>query len=161
MLKLKDRCRNCCLFLSSEGKVCSTSKGLEATACEEFKPGPVFRPKFNGKQVKTLGFDAAEPTAWAFWIDETRALLLAWEVDQNQYGHFRAFLIGVDDEGVIKKKYTPRTALPAFFGEVVVKGPNSNDIWSSYGYEDADQVDTEGNITNKPREVKLYPQRDD
>ena len=70
--------------------------------CAQFKPGPVFSPRFNNKPVKAVKFESTEPAAWAFWIDESQALLLAWDVDQNQYGHFRAFLIGVDDNGVVK-----------------------------------------------------------
>ena len=157
----KKHCRNCRLFLDQHGVVCEASTGLDMLACKKFKAGPVFSPHFNDKPIKEIKFDSTTPGAWAFWIDETHALLLVWDVDHNQYGHFRTFLLGVDDNGVIKKKYTPHTALPAFFGELAVKGPNSNDIWSSYGYEDADEVDGEGNIINKPREVKLYPQRDD
>lgn len=141
--------------------MCATATGLNMVACDEFTAGPVFRPRFDKKAITEVKFDATHSAAWSFWIDATQALFLVWDVDHNQYGHFRTFLIGVDDQGVVKKKYTARTELPAFFGEIAVRGPNSNDIWSSYGYEDADEVDSEGNIVNKPREVKLYPQRDD
>lgn len=156
----KKRCRECRLFLGA-GKRCEISKGLDAKACDDFKPGRPFAPKFHGRKVKEIKLDPQEPGAWAFWISDYQVLMVAWELDHNQYGHFRCFMMTLNDDGVETKQFSANVPAPAFAGEVVVKGARENDLWSSFGYEDDDEFDLEGNLINKPREVKLYPARED
>jgi len=157
---VKKRCKEC-KFFATQGPRCPLSTGLNMVACDKFKEGRPYRPAFHGKQINDIDFDPTQPSAWSFWVADNQALLLAWELDHNDYGHFRVFLLGFNDDGVINKHFTASQTLPAFHGEVVVKGPAENDVWASYGFEDADNKDAEGNVVNKPREVKIYPARKD
>lgn len=130
-------------------------------ACKNFKPGRPFQPKFHGQRVQEIEFDPEVPQAFSLWHSDNQCLMLAWELDHNGYGHWRVFLLGFDKNGIVKKRYTSSRALPAFYGEVQVKGPGRNDLWASAGYEDPDATDSEGSVYNKPREVKLLPTRHD
>jgi len=156
----QQKCRECRLFLGA-GKLCEVSKGLDAKACRDFKPGHPFAPKFHGTKVKEIKFDPTVAAAWSFWISDRQVMMMAWELDHNQYGHFRCFLMTVTDGGIEVKPFTSGSAVPAFTGEVVVKGAHANDLWRSFGYEDEDEFDLEGNLINKPREIKIYPARED
>lgn len=153
-------CRECRKFFTVKGK-CEKSKGLKRKACDQFAAGRPFQPKFSGKKLSEVKFDPKKNQAWSFWINDTDVLVLAWQVDHNDYGHFRTYMMALDDQGVITKQFTAKQSAPAFAGEVVVKGPGQNDVWASFGFEDRDIQDSEGNVTNKPREVKIYPRRRD
>jgi len=131
------------------------------SACGDFKAGRPFAPKFRGTKPQDLKFDPEKPAAWSFWISDHQVMMMAWELDHNQYGHFRCFMMSMTDDGVETKQFAPGSASPAFAGEVVVKGPRENDLWRSFGHEDEDQFDMEKNLINKPREVKIYPSRKD
>lgn len=160
MPKITSTCRECRKFFGKRGK-CPDAKQLSQKACRKFAAGRPFRPDFKGKVLNEVKFNPLEENAWIYWISDVMAMVMTWELDHNQYGHFRIFMIGVDDNGIVTKQFTPRKPAPAFLGEVVVKGSGQNDLWASYGYEDADQLDREQNVTNKPREVKIYPKRAD
>lgn len=160
MPKKAKRCKECEFFAKPPGPRCPLSTGLEMKACKKFKAGRPYQPKFRGGKLQEVkGFDPEKTSAWAFWVSTTQALLVVWDIDKNNYGHFRVFLVGVGDNGVINKQFAENQNIPAFVGEVAVKGPGENDIWSSYGYEDDDIKDAEDNVVNKPREVKIFPAR--
>lgn len=89
-------------------------------------------------------------------------LLVRHDLDEHKRGFFRIRLVGFDNSGVlITKEFTPGKFDAAFFGELSVAGPADADLWSSFGFQDMDQVDSEGNVTNKPRELRVHPKRDD
>lgn len=155
------KCRHCRLFLSSNGSKCAASAGSSSDTCSDFSEGRPFVPTFHGRPVQDVKFDPEKPAAWSFWISDRQVLMVAWEVDHNQYGHFRCFLMRLGANGVETKPFAPRASAPAFAGEVVVKGPKENDLWRSFGYEDEDEFDVEQNLINKPREIKLFPSRED
>lgn len=160
----KQRCADCSRFINGRtGDVCPDSKGLLAAAPKgcRFRAGPLYRPKFFDKPVKNIKFEPAEPAAWSFWFNATDCLMVTWTTDHNDYGVFDCYLLGVDDAGLMTKTYTARGEEAAFVGEVVVKGAAASDLWASFGYEDEDMVDAEGNVTNKPRSVQLRPRRKD
>jgi len=153
-------CRDCRKFLG-QGELCSRTEGLNGDVCEMFEPGKPFAPSFQGVPITEFEFDPTQPAAWSFWISSDQVMMIAWELDRDQYGHFRCFLMQITDDGIKQKQFTPTTSAPAFAGEVVVKGTNQNDLWNSFGFEDEDEFDLEGNLINKPREVKIYPARED
>ncbi|KKM18745.1 hypothetical protein LCGC14_1662600 [marine sediment metagenome] len=157
----QQQCSGCRLFLRPDGSLCRDTKGLNHRACTEFKAGRPFAPRFHGHQAKEIKFDPEQPQAWSFWVSDQQVLLMAWELDHNQYGHFRCFIMTLTDDGVETKPFAPGSIGPAFTGEVVVKGSRENDLWRSFGHEDEDQFDLERNLINKPREVKIYPSRKD
>ena len=115
--------------------------------------------KVRGKKAEVIEVDGE--TAWAFFTSETHFLLLSWEVDHNGYGHWRLKLGGIEDGKPVVKEFGPGKKVPAFYGEVKVNGVGTNELWSSYGFEDPDVKDAEGNVMNKPRDVRLYPKRED
>lgn len=158
--KPKRTCQQC-RDLFADGTRCPNSKGPTAAACKKFRPGRPYRPKFHGQRVQDVEFDPDVPQAFSFWHSDDQCLMLAWEVDHNGYGYYRLFLLGFDSDGVVTKKFTKRKKMPAFYGEVRVKGPGQNDLWASSGFEDPDATDLEGNTYNKPREVELLPKRND
>lgn len=155
------QCSSCRRFCSPVGTVCPDSKGLEYRACARYKKGHPFTPKIKGSSTRDVKFDPAVPCSWTFWISPHQVLLMMWDLDHNQYGHFRQFMIELDDHGVVKNQFTLRQSKPAFAGEIVAGGPRGNDLWRSFAHQDENQVDQEGNLINKPLELKLYPTRKD
>ena len=115
--------------------------------------------KVRGKTAKVIRVEDEE--AWAFFTDEDQFLLLSWEIDHNGYGHWRLKLSAVEDGQPVTKRFSPNVEMPAFYGEVKVNGVGANELWASYGVEDPDVKDAEGNVINKPRDVRLYPKRKD
>ena len=115
--------------------------------------------KVHGKEATVVEVD--EPIAWVFFTSEDQFLILSWEVDHNEYGHWRFQLGALKDGKPVMKEFSPGVSLPAFYGEVKINGVGTNELWSSYGVEDPDVKDAEGNVINKPRDVRLYPKRDD
>jgi len=115
--------------------------------------------KVGGKKAHIVKVE--KPSAWAFFTSDDQFLILSWEVDHNGYGHWRLQLGATEDGEVVTKKFSPDVELPAFHGEVKVNGVGANELWASYGAEDPDTLDAEGNVVNKPRDVRLYPKRED
>lgn len=152
------RCSNCRLFLGSTGERCERSEGLQST-CKDHEAGHPFHPHFQDSPIDEIEFNPEEPGAWSFWIGEDQVLMLVWEIDHNLYGHFRIFMVELDDKGVVRKQFSVDTVAPEFSGSVSVKGPKGNDLWASFDCRDDDQIDGDGNVVNKPREVKVYPRR--
>ena len=155
------QCRDCRLFCNSGGAVCPDTTGLDHKACGRFKKGRPFAPKFRGHKAKDQKFDPEKPASWVFWISDHQVMMLAWELDHNQYGHFRCFMIELDDQGVVMNQYTRKSLGPAFAGEIVARAPRGNDLWRSFAHQDENQTDQEGNLINKPQELKIYPARKD
>jgi hypothetical protein len=116
-----------------------------------------------GQKPQVVSFGAETPTTWLL-LPEGQAigLLIQWQVDVNRYGQYHLTLIGYED-GAVPQKPLLRNGvlLPAFFGDVSVRGSGRNDLFSSYGYEDPDLVNEEGVVINKPQVVVLSPLRKD
>jgi len=109
-----------------------------------------------------LPFDAEAPTTWLLLPEPGAAgLLVRWVVDVNRYGCYHVTLVGHDGNGVATKQMQRQAAVPAFYGDVVVKGADRNDLYASYGFDDPDVVDLDGTVVNKPRVVVLRPRRKD
>lgn len=117
-------------------------------------------PRFHGVEADLFEIDPAEPAAVLIAIGDDKGLLVLWDVDDTGAGRFRIRMMGYEDGKPIRKQYVRGASTPAFFGEVAVVGPGSSEIFASMGYEDADVLDHEGNVTNKPREVCIIPKQD-
>ncbi len=153
-------CRSCQLFCPT-GRVCPESNGLDSKACSRFKKGHPFTPNVRGSKTRDVKFDPTKPGSWTFWLSSHQVLLMVWELDHNEYGHMRQFMIELDDDGVVMNQFTTRGTSPAFCGEIVAKGPRGSDLWRSFAHQDEDQYDPEGNLVNKPMELAIYPTRED
>ncbi len=153
------RCRDCRLLFFG-GTRCDDARTDGKKACERFKKGHPFRPKYKGRLVKEIDFDPDESQGWAFWTAPRVMLLLLWEVDTDDRGCWKLLQLAFNDAGLVTKVLrADEPPTPAFFGEVLVKGSGGNDLWASTGWEDSDAADYEGNVTNKPREVHILPAR--
>ena len=117
--------------------------------------------KINGRETTEIKHNTEKDSAWLLRCADDCFLLLSWEVDHNQYGHWCINLCSVKDKKIVTKEFSPGHSAPVFAGEVAIKGVGSNDLWCSFGFDDLDIKDEEGNVVNKPREVRIYPKRND
>jgi hypothetical protein len=117
----------------------------------------------TGQKPQVVAFGAETPTTWLLLPEGLPVgLLIQWQVDVNRYGQYHLTLIGCEDGAVPQKPLLRHGALlPAFFGDVSVRGSGRNDLFASYGYEDPDQVNEDGVVINKPQTVVLSPLRKD
>lgn len=117
---------------------------------------------FAGSDAKTIELDPAQKHLLTIQCHDDQFLAVAWEIDDSGYGYWRIRQVGVGDAGkIIKKELKPGKPAAAFYGEAAVVGAGGNDLFTSYGYEDRDQHDAEGNVVNKIQEVRIFPKRDD
>jgi hypothetical protein len=117
--------------------------------------------KICGQQPKVVGFDGAEATSWLLPAGQPAGLLIHWVVDGNRYGRYCLTLLGCEETEVPLKPLQQGALLPAFFGEVSVRGAGRNDLFASYGYEDPDVLNEDNVVVNKPQTVVLSPKRKD
>jgi hypothetical protein len=118
--------------------------------------------KICGQQPKVVGFDGAEATSWLLLpAGQPAGLLIHWVVDGNRYGRYCLTLLGCEETEVPLKPLQQGALLPAFFGEVSVRGAGRNDLFASYGYEDPDVLNEDNVVVNKPQTVVLSPKRKD
>ena len=89
------------------------------------------------------------------------SLLVRWTVDPNRYGRYVIHLVGYDANQIVMKQLHQDHEVPAFAGDVAVKGSGRNDLYCSYGYEDPDQQDHLGTVVNKPQSIVISPRRKD
>ncbi len=161
--KASQKCENCTLLFHG-GVRCTDSKEDTQTACERFGAGRPLRPYYKGRPITEVAFEPEESAAWSFWSSDQQILILFWEVSDHEYGYgrWRLQVVGLDHDGIVTQKLrADEAAQPAFYGEIMVKGSGDSDLWSSAGYEDRDQTDFDGNVTNKPREIVIAPTRKD
>lgn len=119
-------------------------------------------PTFKGKPSRVIDIDPEEIDSIAVRFGKDRLLMVIYDVDEHGSGFFRIRLLGFNEGGsLLIKEFRPNQPAPAFFGEISVSGPGDSELWASFGYEDLDLRDSEGNITNKPREIRIHPKRDD
>lgn len=114
---------------------------------------------FAGKSAKTVDIAADEKELIIIKHDAAQALAIAWDVDPSGYGYWRIQQIGVEEGRLVTKELRKGEVGAAFYGEVSVVGAGNNDLYTSDGFEDADSVDPEGNVTNKVREIRIFPRR--
>ncbi len=163
--QVKKKCGRCkYLFTKYGGKgECyykGVSSGMSMPACSDFKEGLPLVPIFKGKKAKVIPFDTKEPAAFVFQSSDRQLLALMWQSDKDGYGFWCIKQIGLSEkDGPIKKQLTPEKEDTAFYGEASVVGARKTDLFHTDGYEDDDARDEDGNITNKPVEIRIFPCR--
>ena len=155
-----------CGQLFAGGKRCKGSLNRDGSdrpraRCNHYQEGKPCRLRHNGQPATEINFDPAKPQMFVLWENRERALVLSWKIDHNLKGSWVVQLLGLDRDGPIKKQFDSDTTSLAFCGEVQVKGPGQNDLWASFGYEDPDEYDQEGNLLNKPREIWIHTHQED
>jgi hypothetical protein len=117
-------------------------------------------PTFRGKKATLIPMEEG-PQSFVFAGKDDQLLHLAWDVDREGYGFWRARLIGLEENAPVKKEFRAGQERVAFYGSVAVPGPAGNELFDSFGFSDDDFLDHEGNVINKPVEVLLRPHRED
>lgn len=125
---------------------------------EKTKDTPI--PTFRGKKAKLVSMEEG-PQSFVFACGDDQLLHLAWDVDREGYGFWRARLIGLEKNAPIKKEFRAGQERVAFYGSVAVPGPAGNELFDSFCFSDDDFLDHEGSVINKPVEVLLRPHRED
>jgi hypothetical protein len=125
-------------------------------ACRYFHSGPPYLPKLNGHLAKLIRLDPSAPQSWIWYISATQALVVAWTMDRTGRPCWEIKPVGLRAEGGLHTKQFTTTAL-AFYGETMALGAGENALWTSFGFEDADQHDEDGVVKNKPRVIRIYP----
>ena len=162
---VKKKCGRCkYLFTKYAGKgECyyeEVSTGMNMVACPMFKEGLPLVPTFKGKKAKVIAFDTKEATAFVFQSSDRQLLALMWQSDKDGYGFWKIKQIGLSEkEGPITKQLTPEKNDTAFYGEAAVVGARDTELYHTDGYEDDDVRDENGNIINKPVEIRIFPRR--
>jgi hypothetical protein len=129
-------------------------------ACPDFKEGLPLVPTFKGKKAKVVSFDTTEPNAFVFQSSDRQLLALLWQSDKDGYGYWKIKQIGLSDkDGPITKQLTVDKEDTAFYGEAAIVGARRTELYHTDGYEDEDTRDEDGNIINKPVEIRVFPRR--
>lgn len=117
---------------------------------------------FGDKDAHVVKVDPNQKKLIVVQCQEDQFLAVAWDIDDAGYGFWRIRQIGCTPDGeFVKKELTPGKPAVAFYGEAALVGAGGNDLYTSYGYEDADEQDVEGNVVNKIQEVRVFPKRED
>jgi hypothetical protein len=131
--------------------------------CKNYKVGLPLTPTYKDKKARHVKFNLEEPMAFAFHSGENHMLVLIWETTYDGYGYWRIKLAGIDveNEKILTKELTKGKEEYSFYGEVSIVGASKSELYRTFGYQDDDVKDAEGNIVNKPVEVKIFPLRKD
>lgn len=116
--------------------------------------------KFGDKSPIVIQVNPDEQRLFVLQNTPSQFLAIAWDLDTSGKGYWRIQPIGVKHEKIITKQYRPGETGPAFYGEISVVGAGRNDLYTSFGYEDPDNQDHEGNLKNKAREIIIRPKRE-
>ena len=161
--KVSHTCENCIYLYARHGKK-GPCWGIKTTktnkrACRSYKEGKPFIPTFDKRQAKPIVLPDGEPQAFVLYTSNRQALVVAWTKDLTGRWHWSIRLVGMKPTGGLYRKLFEKDQAPlaAFHGEIEVVGPGLSSLFSSFGFEDVDELDEDGNIVNKPREIKIYP----
>lgn len=160
-MKEQRRCKSCQYLYTRYrgfGKCWQVGKttDLNKRACRHYKAGVPYLPKLNGKLSKIVPLDPEEAQSWIYYTSATQALVVAWTTDVTGKRCWELKLVGLKEEGGLHTKQF-LSERPAFYGDIAALGAGQNALWTSYGYEDADEVDEDGVVKNKVRVLRLYP----
>lgn len=112
---------------------------------------------FGGEEAQPIEFDPTKKQAFVLIGYPNQMLVVAWDIDQSGFGGWRIKAVGIDGETLVLKEFEEGKPTPAFFGDISVVGASNTDLYTSFGYEDQDISDEDGNIVNKPIEIKIRP----
>jgi len=113
---------------------------------------------FGGENAQHVEFDPTKKQAFVLVGYPGQLLVVAWDIDQSGFGGWRIKAVGVKKSGeLVQKEFEKGKPTAAFYGDVSVVGAAQTDLYTSFGYEDMDVTDDDGNIVNKPLEVRIRP----
>lgn len=105
----------------------------------------------------TIEFDPTLRQVFVLSGEPDQMLVLAWDMDDAGYGFWRIKTLGVKNDAVITKEFEPGQSTAAFFGEATAVGAQQTELWHSFGYQDDDRRNEDGVVTNKIKEIRIYP----
>jgi len=115
--------------------------------------------KFKRRKPKIIETDGAQLITIVSTELPDQCLAVAWDTDDSGYGFWRIQHVGIMRSKIVSKELRPGEPTPAFYGDVCIKGAGGNDLHTGFGYEDDDIIDEEGQVTNKPLEINIFPVR--
>jgi len=116
--------------------------------------------RFGEKEPHTINFDPEEKQAFLLSGHPDHLLVVAWDIDEAGHGKYRIKVVGIQSGSLIKKELEPGNESAAFYGEVSVVGARQTDLYASFGFEDDDLKDADGNVCNKVKEIQIKPKGD-
>lgn len=130
-------------------------KNPKKKACKKYKQGPPFVPSFDGRMSKVVTFNPEKTSSFTFYTNEDRCLVLTWDAKGK---YWRVHAVTIDEAGgLVSKQFGPEEYGVAFTALVELIGAAENSIYSSIGVNQKDEVDEDGFISNKPKELRIYP----
>ena len=121
------------------------------------KEYPPIEISFGGTEAKLIQFNPEEKQAFVLAGLPGHLLIVAWDIDQTGFGGWRIKAIGVNENAVVMKEFEKGKFSTAFYGDASVLGASQNDLYTSFGYEDEDVRDGDGNVVNKVKEIRIRP----
>jgi hypothetical protein len=112
---------------------------------------------FGGTDANVISFDPLERQAFVLAGVPGHLLVVAWDIDKAGFGGWRIKAVGVEKDEIITKEFETGKRSAAFYGDVSVVGASHNDLFTSFGYEDQDVKDEDGNVVNKVKEIRIRP----
>ena len=113
---------------------------------------------FGGEEARSVAFDPTKKQAFVLEGYPGQLLVVAWDIDQSGFGGWRIKGVGVKKNGeMVQKEFEKGKPSTAFYGDISVVGAAQTDLYTSFGYEDMDMTDDDGNIVNKALEVRIRP----
>lgn len=123
--------------------------------------GPPIIINFGDISQQTIEFDEKEKQAFVLKGPPGNLLVVAWDIEPNGYGYYRIKVVGHENGKLVTKELEPGNKKAAFYGEASILGANKTELYASYSYEDDDQIDGDGIVINKVKEVIVRPRRKD
>lgn len=112
---------------------------------------------FGDSAPHTIEFDPSTRQVFVLAGEPGQMLVVAWDMDDAGQGFWRVKTLGIRNDEVITKEFEPGSTTAAFYGEATAVGAQQTELWHSFGYQDDDHKNEDGVITNKVKELRIYP----
>jgi len=112
---------------------------------------------FGDAEPHTIEFDPSMRQVFVLAGEPEQMLIVAWDMDDAENGYWRIKTLGVKNDRIISKEFEPGCSTAAFYGEAAAMGAQQTELWHSFGYQDDDRKNEDGVITNKVKEIRIYP----
>jgi len=120
------------------------------------QPAPIVI-NFGGEEATPVEFDPDKRQAFVLVGYPGQLLVVAWDIDESGFGGWRIKAVGVEGDEVVTKEFEADKSAPAFYGDISIVGAAETDLYASFGYEDMDVKDEDGNVVNKAKEIRIRP----
>jgi hypothetical protein len=112
---------------------------------------------FGDGAPRTIEFDPSLRQVFVLAGEADQMLVVVWDMDDAGYGFWRIKTLGVKNDKIITKEFEPGSSTAAFYGEATAVGAQQTELWHSFGFQDDDETNEDGVVTNKVKEIRVYP----